>query len=169
MKRFILPILWAIPAALFSFGSGCVTGLPSEWYMQAYVQIVTATSETGFTFHEPCFSFSYEIDQDTRWHLYANDMDMPFGISISWKESSLSGPGSFQAHEEISIWIMRENPDPEWWSRSSPVDEGLITFTQVGYRSGDVIEGTFDGLRLSEWDMEKDIEVRGGVFRCRIM
>ena len=169
MDRFILFVLIFIPAVFFSLSVGCVNNLDYEWYIQAQVKIVTPSSENSFTFDEPCYIFSYEVDQDTRWDIYATDMDTPFGISISWKESFLSGPDSFQASDEISISITRENPNPGYSMRISDVDEGNITFTQVGYQSGDIIEGTFDQLRLDEWDIEKNIEINGGVFRCKVM
>jgi hypothetical protein len=133
--------------------------------------IISQTSTDSFFFNEFCKISYYEIDQDKQWSIEAYDWNMPFMIGLIWNESFISGPGSFQAFEgydELSTWIMRAHPtDPGWYSFYS-VNEGIVTFTQVGYQSGDIIEGTFDQLRVYDWEADERIEVDDGSFLFRV-
>jgi hypothetical protein len=143
-----------------------------EWYIRAQVKIVTPTSEDSFSFDERCNIFSTESDQDIQWVIEASDMSVPFfGIAIGWEESFISGPGTFQVDEGDSNLVPvigREHHTKLGWIRYYFVDEGIITFTQVGYQSGDIIEGTFDQFRVYDLGLEENIEVDNGTFRCRV-
>jgi hypothetical protein len=65
-------------------------------------------------------------------------------------------------------WFMRADPIEPGWYRYSELDEGSIIFFQVGYQSGDIIEGSFDQLQLYDWDADTLIEVSNGTFCCRV-
>ncbi len=171
MKKLIPLFLLLLPAVIFSFGGSCGGNETYEWYIRAQVNIVTPTSEDSFSFNERCNITSDEIDQDIRWVIEASGMSVPFGIAIVWRESFISDPGTFQAFEGYSnlyIIIMRADPIEPGWFIYYPVEEGIITFTQVGYQSGDIIEGTFDQLRVYDWELEEYIEVDDGTFRCQV-
>ena len=171
MKRFIPLVLLLLPAVLFSFGAGCGGNEAYEWYIRAQVNIVTPTSEDSFSFNERCNIRSYRIDQDIHWNIEASDMSVPFGIVINWKESRISGPGTFQVDEvypNLVIFVARANhPEPDVITFYF-VDEGIITFTQVGYQSGDIIAGTFDQLRMYDSELDENIEVDNGTFRSQV-
>ena len=171
MKKLIPLSLLLLPAVIFSFGGSCGGNETYEWYIQAQVNIVTPTTEDSFSFDERCYLFSDEIDEETYWEIDAIDRSMPFGIYIIWKESFITGPGTFQAFEGYSnlyIIILRADPIEPGWFIYYSVEEGIITFTQVGYQSGDIIEGTFDQLRVYDWELEEYIEVDDGTFRCQV-
>ena len=171
MKKLILCYLLILTATL-SFIGNCGNNDAYEWYIRAQVKIVTPTSEDSFSFDERCNITSDEIDQDIRWAIEASDMSAPFfGIAISWKESFISGPGTFQVDEgdfNLLPVIGRADPTAPGWYIYYFIDEGIITFTQVGYQSGDIIEGTFDQFRVYDWELEENIEVDNGTFRCRV-
>jgi hypothetical protein len=64
--------------------------------------------------------------------------------------------------------IGKAHPTEPGWFTYYFVYEGIITFTQVGYQSGDIIEGTFDQLYVYDWEVEEYIEVNDGSFRCQV-
>lgn len=153
------------------FAGNCGNNEAYEWYLRAQVKIVTPTSEDSFNFDEPCYLFTGEIDDETYWEIDAIDRSVPFGIYIGWKESFVTSPGTFQAErgfQTLYIWLMRAHPSEPGWYRYSEIDEGSVTFTQVGYQSGDIIDGSFDQLYLYDFDAETNIEVNNGTFRCRV-
>ena len=173
MKKIIPLFLLLLPVIIFSFVGNCGGNETYEWYVRAQVKIVTPTSEDSFSFDERCYLFSDKIDQETYWEIDAIDSSVPFGIYIYWKESFITGPGTFQVDDgglsNLDIWIMRASPIEPGWFRYSEVDEGSVTFTQVGYQSGDIIEGSFDQLYIYDWDVDTHIEVNNGTFRCQVM
>ena len=171
MKTIITFFLLFLLTITLSILGNCGGNEPYEWYIRAQVKIITPTSEDNFSFYEPCHLFSSEIDQETYWEIDAIKSKPPFGIYICWKESFITGPGTFQIEEgfqTLFILLMRAHPTEPGWNRYSEVDEGSVTFTQIGYQSGDIIEGSFDQLYLYDWDAETHIEVDNGTFRCRV-
>lgn len=153
------------------FVGNCGSNEAYEWYIRAQVKIVTPTSEDSFSFDERCHLVSGEIDEETYWEINAVDRSVPFGIYIGWKESFVTGPGTFQAEsgfQSLYIWLMQEDPTDPGWYIYSEVDEGSVTFTQIGYQNGGIIEGSFDQLYLYEWGVETQIEVDNGIFRCQV-
>ena len=100
-------------------------------------------------------------------------MSVPFGIYIGWKESFITGPGTYQVDKgslNLYIVLMRAHPTKPGWFRYTWLNEGSVTFTQVGYQSGDLIEGIFDQLLLESDTSDETIhiEVNEGVFRYRM-
>jgi len=145
-----IPFFLLLPlTVILLFVGNCGNQESYEWYIRAQVKIVTKTSEDSFSFYEPCYLFSVVIDTETFWEIDAIDESMPFGIYIAWKESFITGPSTFQIEngiQNLSIVLMREDPFKTGWYLYTEVEEGSVTFTQVGYQSGDIIEGSFDQL-----------------------
>jgi hypothetical protein len=171
VKTLITFLLFFLLTITFLFLENCGGNETYERYIRAQVKIVTPTSEDSFSFDEPCYLFSSEIDQETYWEIDAIDSIVPFGIYICWKESFIIGPGTFQLEEgsqTLFIWLMRAHPTKPGWYRYSEIEEGSVTFTQIGYQSGDIIEGSFNQLYLSDLDVEMHIEVNNGTFSCRM-
>jgi hypothetical protein len=171
MKQHIPTFLLLLLTVTLLFVGNCGNNDAYEWYLRAQVKIVTPTSEDSFSFDEPCHLFTGEIDDEIYWEIDAIDQSVPFGIYIGWKESFIAGPGTFQVErgfQTLYVWLMRADPYEPGWYMYSEIDEGSVTFTQVGYQSGDAIEGSFDQLYLYDWGAETHIEVNNGTFRCRV-
>ena len=171
MKRLIICYLLILPSTLLYLGN-CSSEESYEWYLQAHVNILTPTSDNSFSFYERSTINYDEMDQEIIWVISANDPSVPFGISISWKESFISGPGSFQVGEDFPdffMMIMKIHPTEPGVIIGYFVYEGIITFTQIGYQSGDIIEGTFDQLRVHESEVDEYIEVDDGIFRSQVL
>ena len=168
LVRFLFTVLLTITLPVVI---GCGSKEDFNQYMRAQVKITTQTSENSFGFDERCYLFSDVIDGETYWEIDATDMKVPFGIYIGWKESFISGPGTYQIESGFQnrfAVIMRADPFQPGWYEYSEAQSGSVTFTHLGYRGGDTIKGTFDRVSLYDYDEDTLIEVNNGTFRCRV-
>ena len=141
-----------------------------DLFIQAQVAIEGGDT---FQFREPCTTTSVDFAGETSWSAEARDVARPFGFVLSWRESFVTGPGSFGPNEgvgDLDLFLVRAHPTEPGNVRASGVSEGQVVFEQVGYEPGDAIEGTFDGIVLdrNEPDDVVHIEADSGIFRCRV-
>ena len=167
MKRTLLS-----GVALFFLLAGCNGGTDAdaEYFIRASV---TMTDGSSFEFHEACVVSQTTVSDESTWGLEAMDPTVPFGLVFFWKEEYITGPGSHDVNEglmDMSTMVVREHPTDPSQIRMSGVSEGTIVFEQIGYDTGDLIEGTFDDIRLDrdETDDTVHIQVVDGSFHCRI-
>jgi hypothetical protein len=130
---------------------------------------VTLTDGTTFTLSESCI-----VDSDrSTWGFEGVDYDRPFGVVATWDRGVVSQPGTFGADDladSVLMFLLREHPTDDTMVRVSSVNGGTITFTEVGYESGDRIAGTFDGVVLTRDDPDDMvmITVEDGAFDCEV-
>jgi hypothetical protein len=127
---------------------------------------VTLTDGTGIVFDESCQVSS----QENIFGFEGVDRAAPFGILATWDRTVVAQPGTFDASDSgmALMWVLRQHPTDASSVRISTVSSGVITFTAVGYESGDLIEGTFDDVILVRNDVDDMVNIRldDGTFTC---
>ncbi len=130
--------------------------------------LVTLTDGTTFAFEESCEVSS----QGSVFGFEGVDRGMPFGILATWEQAAVAQPGTFDASNSgmALMWVLRQHPTDASSVRISTVSSGTITFTAVGYESGDLIEGTFDDVILVRNDVDDMVNIRldDGAFSCTV-
>lgn len=156
MRKLAVLAVGVLAAACGDGGSGSVRAM------------VTMTDGTQFLFEESCDVSS----QNTTFGFEGIDRGRPFGVLATWDMTAVAQPGTYSADDGdmVQMWIARPHPTEPASIRASTVSSGTITFTAVGYQSGDLIEGTFDGVTLVRTDIDDMVNIRldDGVFTCTV-
>jgi len=128
--------------------SGCSGEKTDECRIQA---TITMTDGRVVHFDEVCTKKRADLNGEISWELDARDLDVPVGLIISWRETDIPEPGTYvtSAREnDLTVKIVRVNPNDLNVLHISRADEAVIEFTRVGYSSGNTVEGTFDNILL---------------------
>lgn len=137
-------------------------GTPSDGQQwESYIRADgTMTDGTPIAFHRPATGQIFE----TGVGVSAVDVTKPFGIGINYSKDFLTAPGTYslkdEGLEDLSMYIVREHPTDPMKVRMSSVSEGSITFTKVGIKAGDVVEGTFENVRLVRDNEEEQVDIK---------
>lgn len=118
------------------------------------------------------FYFGGEATQSTMANMRsitANDAVEPYTVSIHWDHGKVTGPGQHVPNTvggALQFYITRPHPTDPNKFRTSNTRYGTLAFRAVGYAKGDVIAGTFDGIRLirDKADDKIDLTLSTGVF-----
>jgi len=160
-------------ATMFCGCGGDDTSGNGDSYIRGEVTITKPQSGGGLHFDESCHVSSLEEGGEIYWGIEAKDMEYPFGVIMTWKQSLVTGPDTFQlggGTADVSAMFIRAHPTEPGTIRMSGIGEGSVTFSAVGYDAGDVFGGTFESFLMERSDPDDTItiEMDSGSFRCQV-
>ena len=105
------------------------------------------------------------------WGCSAVDAGSYLGITITFSPSVVLQSGEYaanQGYDALQVYFVHPSASDPARLRSTPVEDGTITFTTVEHGAVGLFAGTFDGLRAFSDDPDDpvDVTLRGGSFRC---
>lgn len=105
------------------------------------------------------------------WGCSAVDAGSYLGITITFSPSVVQDSGEYaanQGYDALQVYFVHPSASDPARLRSTPVEDGTITFTTVEHGAVGRFAGTFDGLRAFSDDPDDpvDVTLRAGSFRC---
>lgn len=105
------------------------------------------------------------------WGCSAIDAGSYLGITITFSPEVVVRDGEYaaaQGYDALQVYFVHPSASDPARLRSTPVEDGTITFTIVDHGAVGLFAGTFSGLRAFSDDPSDpvDVTLRDGSFRC---